>query len=145
MSDVVYFDTSALAKWYLNEPRSDEVETYLQEHGPVAISWLTVVEMRSLLARRRREGHFDAELEWRVFATFQEDVRAGHLILHLAEGDPAALAVNLLGDLPSLPLRTLDALQLSIAKGIGARTVATADRLMAEAANALGFDVATFF
>jgi predicted nucleic acid-binding protein len=145
MSDVVYFDTSALAKWYLNEPRSDEVEAYLQTHGPVAISWLTVVEMRSLLARRRRERHFDAELEWRVFATFQQDVRAGHLILHPMEGDPAALAVSLLGDLPSLPLRTLDALHLAVAKGIRADTLATADKLMAEAAGALGFKVVPFF
>jgi predicted nucleic acid-binding protein len=144
MSAVVYFDTSALAKWYLNEPRSHEVETYLQAYGPVAISWLTVVEMRSLLARRRREGHFDAELEWRVFATFQEDVRAGHLILHPMEGDPAALAVSFLGDLPSLPLRTLDALHLAIAKGMRADTLATADRLMAEAGGALGFHVVPF-
>ncbi len=144
MSDVVYFDTSALAKWYLNEPHSDEVETYLQAHGPVAISWLTVVEMRSLLARRRREGHFDADLEWRVFATFQEDIRAGHLILHAMEGDPAALAASLLGDLPSLPLRTLDALHLAIAKGMRADALATADRLMAEAAGALGFHVVPF-
>lgn len=145
MSDVVYFDTSALAKWYLNELRSDDVETYLQTHGPVAISWLTIVEMRSLLARRRREDHFDAELEWRVFATFQEDIRAGHLMLHPMEGDPAALAVGLLGDLPSLPLRTLDALHLAIAKGMRSDTLATADKLMAEAASALGFHVVPFF
>jgi predicted nucleic acid-binding protein len=145
MSGVVYFDTSALAKWYLNEVRSDDAESYLQAHGPVAVSWLTVVEMRSLLARRRREGHFDAELEWRVFATFQQDVRAGHLILHPMEGDPAALAVSFLGDLPSLPLRTLDALHLAIAKGIRADTLATADKLMAEAASALEFQVVTFY
>ena len=55
MSEIIYFDTSALAKWYLNEARSDDVERYIQEHGPVAISELTVVEMRCLLARRRRE------------------------------------------------------------------------------------------
>ncbi len=38
MSEIIYFDTSALAKWYLNEPRSEDVERYIQEHGPVAIS-----------------------------------------------------------------------------------------------------------
>jgi hypothetical protein len=41
--------TSALAKWYLNESYSADVERYLMGHGPVAISDLTVVEMRSLL------------------------------------------------------------------------------------------------
>ncbi len=73
MSEVTYFDTSALAKWYLNEERSQDVERYIQEHGPVAISDLTVVEMRCLLARRRkREGHIDLKMESRAFATFQE-------------------------------------------------------------------------
>ena len=61
------------------------------------------------------------------------------------EGDPATLAVSLLGDLPSLPLRTLDALHLAIAKGLRADTLATADRLMAEAAEVLGFEVVPFF
>ena len=71
--DVVYFDTSALAKWYLNESFSADVERYLMEHGPVAISDLTVVEMRSLLSRRRREKQVDSKLETRVFATFEDD------------------------------------------------------------------------
>ena len=78
--DVVYFDTSALAKWYLNGPYSEDVERYLMEHGPVAISDLTVVEMRSLLARRRREKHVDSKLETRVFATFEEDIAMGGVI-----------------------------------------------------------------
>ena len=63
MKKIVYFDTSALATWYLNEPRSNDVERYIQEHGPVAISDLTVVEMRSLLARRRREQNMYATTE----------------------------------------------------------------------------------
>jgi len=28
MSEMIYFDTSALAKWYLNESRSEDVERY---------------------------------------------------------------------------------------------------------------------
>jgi len=80
MSEIVYFDTSALAKWYLNEARSDEVEKYIQEHGPVQISELTVVEIRCLLARRRRERNIDSRTEAQVFATFQEDIRQNFLI-----------------------------------------------------------------
>ncbi len=41
MRQITYFDTSALAKWYLNEARSDDVERYIQEHGPVDISDLS--------------------------------------------------------------------------------------------------------
>ena len=82
MNEVIYFDTSALEKWYLNETRSDDVEKYIQEHGPVAISELSVVEMRSLLSRRRRERNIDSKMEARVFATFQEDIRQNFLICH---------------------------------------------------------------
>jgi predicted nucleic acid-binding protein len=66
----IYFDTSALAKWYLREKESDKVEAYMQANGPVAISDLTVVEMRSLIARHRREKSIDIGLEGQIFATF---------------------------------------------------------------------------
>ena len=56
MNDFVYFDTSALAKWYVNESKSNDVEAYIQRHGPVAISDLTFVEMRCLLAQQRAQG-----------------------------------------------------------------------------------------
>jgi predicted nucleic acid-binding protein len=144
MREVVYFDTSALAKWYLNEPKSDQVERYIQEHGPVAVSDLTVVEMRSLLARRRREKGIDARTETRVFATFQEDIRQGFVICHPLPGGVAAGAVNLLSSLPDVPLRTLDALHLAIAREIGADILATADRIMVAGAKAMGFSVVRF-
>jgi hypothetical protein len=50
-----YLDTSALAKWYLSEPFSEAFEEFIQEQETAAISRLTVVEFRCLLARRRRE------------------------------------------------------------------------------------------
>jgi predicted nucleic acid-binding protein len=144
MSTLVYFDTSAVAKWYLNEPRSEDVEQYLQNHGPVAVSWLTIVEMRSLLARRRRKGDFGPEIEWRVFATFEEDLRAGHLVLHESRGDIVAAAVRIIGELNEIALRTLDALHLALARGLSADSVATADRVMAEATQRLGFGLISF-
>ena len=143
--DVVYFDTSALAKWYLNESFSEDVERYLVEHGPVAISELTVVEMRSLLARRRRKKHFGPKLEIRVFATFEDDLRCGFLIRHPVPATTAAGAVNLISTLPDVPLRTLDAMHLVIAREIDASILATADRIMAVGAHEMGFSVVRFF
>src|SRR4030042_1356228 len=102
MSEIIYFDTSALAKWYLNEARSDDVEKYIQEHGPVDISDLTLVEMRSLLARRRREGNIDPKMEIQVFATFEEDIRLKFLIVHTLPNAWATGAVNLLSLLPEV-------------------------------------------
>jgi predicted nucleic acid-binding protein len=144
MRQIIYFDTSALAKWYLKEARSDDVEKYIQEHGPVDISDLTVVEMRTLLARRRRERNIDLTTEIKIYATFEEDIRQKFLICHPLPVGLAAGAVNLLSVLSDLQLRTLDALHLTIAKEIQTEVVATADRIMAIGAEAMGFSVVRF-
>lgn len=144
MTDVIYIDTSALAKWYLNEAESDEVEAYIQRHGPLAISELTVVEMRCLLGRRRRDRDIDSKIELRIFAAFQEDVRQGFLICHPFFNGIAAAALNLLSMLSHTPLRSLDAFHLAIVKEIQATALATADRVMAEAAMELGVAVTRF-
>jgi len=144
MRQIIYFDTSALAKWYLKEARSDDVEKYIQGHGPVDISDLTVVEMRTLLARRRRERNIDPKTEIKIYATFEEDIRQKFLICHPLPVGLAAGAVNLLSVLSDLQLRTLDALHLTIAKEIQTEVVATADRMMAIGAEAMGFSVLRF-
>lgn len=144
MKQVIYFDTSALAKWYLPEEQSSEVEKYIQEHGPVVISELTVVEMRDLLARHRKEGNIDPSTEIKVFATFEEDIRQKFLICHPLSDGVARGAVNLLSVLSDLPLRMVDAMHLTIAKEIQTDIFATADGIMAAGAKAMGFSVARF-
>jgi hypothetical protein len=144
MRENIYFDTSALAKWYLNEARSEDVEKYIQEHGPVNISDLTVVEMRCLLARRRREKSIDSKIEIQVFATFQEDIRKNVLICHPLPDGLSWGAVNLISVLSDIPLRTLDALHLLIAKETQADILATADRIMIAAAKVMGLSVVRF-
>ena len=144
MREIIYFDTSALAKWYLNEAGSGDVEKYIQEHGPVDISDLTIVEMRCLLARRRREGNIDPKTEIKIFATFEEDIRQRFLICHPLPDGLTAGAVNLLSVHPDLPIRALDALHLMIAREIQAGVLATADRVMATGAKAMGFSVVRF-
>ncbi len=144
MKQVIYFDTSALAKWYLPEERSNEVEKYIQEHGPISISDLTVVEMRNLLARHRREGSLDPSTEIKVFATFEEDIRQKFLICHPLSDGVARGAVNLLSVLCDLPLRMIDAMHLAIAKEIQTDVLATADPVMANAGEKLGLSVVRF-
>lgn len=53
MVNQVYLDTSALAKWYLNESRSQEFTAWFQTQPDVHLSSLTLTEFRCLLARRR--------------------------------------------------------------------------------------------
>ena len=141
----VYFDTSALAKWYVREAQSDEVEEYLASACPVSISALTKVEMRSLMARRTRAGYFDAATQGRILATFEGDIAAGHLELLPHTVDAFLIAESLLGSLPDVPLGTLDALHLGVASACDVDTMATADRILARAAAAQGMKCRTFF
>ena len=144
MSTGIYFDTSALAKWYINESRSDEVEKYIQERGPVDISDLTVVEFRCLLARRRREKNITATIEMEIFSTFQEDIRRRFLVCHAFADGLAAATVNLIPLLGDIPVRTLDAFHLAIARELSSGVLVTADKVMAVGGKALGLQVVQF-
>ena len=103
-----------------------------------------LVEMRCLLARRRRDGSLVGDADIRVWATFNEDVRQKHLTCHPLPDKWAEGAVNLVSMLTTIPLRTLDAVHLLVAREIQADVVATADRVMTAAAQAMGFSVVSF-
>lgn len=139
-----YLDTSALAKWYLNEPNSDAFVSYLQTLDIAVISSLTRTEVRSLLSRRRRMRELTAELETLIFAAFIDDLDRGWLQQCPVEDDHFNEAVNLINRYPDHPLRTLDALHLAVALHAGIDMLATADTVMADAATAMGLEVARF-
>ena len=139
-----YLDTSALAKWYLNEPGSEDFVCQIQDLDVAVISSLTQTEMRSLLARRRRMGELTHELESVVYASFLDDITQGSLQLYSVEDARFAEAVNLISRYPEHPLRTLDALHLAVARHWEVETVATADAVMAGAAVSMGFAVRRF-
>lgn len=140
----VYLDTSALAKWYLNEAGSEDFVRFVQTLDVGVISSLTRTEMRSLLARRRRMSEMDATLEGVIYATFEDDVSSGHLTLCEVQDQRFDEAANLIARYPEHPLRTLDALHLATARHWGIQAIATADEVMAGAAGAMGFTVTTF-
>jgi predicted nucleic acid-binding protein len=144
LSEVVYVDTSALAKWYLSEARSDDVEAYLSERGPVAISSLTVVEMRCVFARKKRQRDIGETTEKALIEAFDEDVRKGLLLSHPLDDGAVRATVSLFAFLAALPVRTLDVLHLAVAREIEATRLATADRVMAAAAKKLGLPVDRF-
>jgi predicted nucleic acid-binding protein len=140
----LYLDTSALAKWYLNEPRSEDFEAFIREQPAAAISRLTVVELRCLLARRRRARELTKAIESRVFARFEKDIGAGFLRVHPVADEHFIAALALIGSLRRLPVRTLDALHLAIALATRCRRLATADRTMAAAGKAVGLAIVRF-
>ena len=141
---MVYLDTSALAKWYLNEPRSEDFAAWMQEQDDTHISTLTPVEMRCLLARRRRAGELSIALEQQAVITLQDDIVQGFLTLHPVADHQVYGAIVLMGRLNEHLLRTLDAIHLSIACDLGAKCLASADRVMLQTAEALGIEVVRF-
>ena len=136
-----YLDTSALAKWYLNEAGSEAFVEFLQGLDSAVISSLSVTEMRSLLSRRRRMGDLSAELESVLFAALLDDIDRGWLQRYPLDDARFAEATNLIARYPEHPLRTLDALHLTVAADLAVSIVATAEGVMADAALSRGLQV----
>jgi predicted nucleic acid-binding protein len=140
----VYIDTSALAKWYLPEAGSDTLAHWMQQQEDTCISSLTRTEFRCLLARRQRMQLLTGVQVQELYAIFQQDCQAGNL-LHFPVTDQHIINAELMIEsLPTVALRTLDALHLSIACDISAETLATADEVMAQAAQLIGIEVEWF-
>lgn len=142
--DRCYLDTSALAKWYLNEPGSEAFVSYLQEVEVAIVSSLVATELRSLLARRRRMGEISHELESVIFATFQGDIATASLELYPISDSLFDEATNLIARYPEHPLRTLDALHLAVARHHEIPIIATADLVLADTAVSMGLTVRRF-
>jgi predicted nucleic acid-binding protein len=110
----------------------------------VLISRLSVVELRCLLGRRRRNRDIDSSAQRKAIAAFEDDIGQGFLEVHPLEDQHAIAACDLLTSLDAVALRTLDALHLAIAIASGARIIATADDTFAKAASALRLRVERF-
>ena len=83
-------------------------------------------------------------MERRATAALEDDIRRGFLEVYPLEDRYALDARDLLIRLRAIPLRTLDALHLSIALAIDAGTVATADGTFSAAAATLHLKVEWF-
>ena len=141
---MIYVDTSALVKRYVSEAGSDTFDAFFLNRAPLAISRLTVVEMRCALARRRRNRQISAELETQVLEAFRLDMQDGALAVSSFQEDDLILAYHLMDEVPDLPLRTLDALHLAVARRHAIPEFSTADKKQAEAAQKLGFALHRF-
>ncbi len=142
--DFAYIDTSALAKWYVPEAGSEKFSRWIQGREDTCISSLTITEFRCLLARRQRMNMLTAIDVQKIFARFRQDIEDGHLISYPVENYHILNASLMIESMPSVPLRTLDALHLTIADGIGVKHVATADKVMRQAARQLELSVIFF-
>lgn len=137
----LYVDSSALAKLYVPEGDSEEVDSYLRGKIGLMISELAITEVLSATARRKRDGELSAGVANRIRDALLSDADSGAFVrLHL---DPAVHreAERLLLMTTAVPLRTLDALHLALAFSGAATHVLTFDRRMREAALLSGLNV----
>ncbi|MFH1044269.1 MAG: type II toxin-antitoxin system VapC family toxin [Pseudomonadota bacterium] len=130
-----YIDTSVLVAYYLPEPLSERAERGLRRGGTPCISPLVELEFASVLARKVRARELApaaARAALEQFRAHQEEGLYRRLEIGAAHYDQARRWVEAF----SPPLRTLDALHLSVAAGAGAALL-TADVQLARAARAL--------
>jgi len=134
-----YIDTSVLASYYFPEARSAAAQRFMDSVESPFISALTLLEMRSLTARKISRKELTGTLAEKALAVFQSHLREGYFHFLI----PAAQHWELAGGLVERStgaLRSLDALHLAIARGEGAALV-TADGGFASAARRMGLAV----
>ena len=102
-----YFDASALAKRYVEEPESPVVRRLLGE-CLVCTSRLSEVEVASALVRRARDGSLSPAERDRALSTLSDDMRSFYVVELFPE-----IARVARGLLLRHPLRASDAVQLA--------------------------------
>jgi predicted nucleic acid-binding protein len=107
---ILYCDSSALVKLYINEGNSDQVRAKLAIADLVAVCRIAWVEVQAAFARRARESPVDADLIEQAKAAFRADwprFVVMEITQHLVEraGDYA----------DAFALRAFDSLQLATA------------------------------
>lgn len=141
---MIYLDTSALIKRYVPERNSEKFDAWFAEQAPASVSRLTFVEARSTLARKRRDKAIRPSRETAAMDEIRTDLQDGVLWIQPCGDEHFVDAFHLMGQLRSIPLRTLDALHLAVARLGEFSGVATADVIMRRAAEELGFEVVFF-
>lgn len=139
-----YVDTSALAKLYVNEAGSPAFQAYAAGLRSAWISRLAIVEFRCMMARRVRANLLSSQDQASARGLFEADIARGLWEVSPLDDQHAAHAAALIDRLAGVPLRTLDALHLAIARSLGASELATSDQALASAGSALGLRIASF-
>jgi predicted nucleic acid-binding protein len=138
-SSPVYLDTSALAKLYVQEAGSDDLDSALIGRRDLLISELALTELTSAIARRVREGEIEASIARRIYQQLFRDVRAGeYKLLDLTSATHREAERLLLTMGRHAPIRAGDSLHLATAALADARTFVTYERQMHAVTSALG-------
>ena len=140
-----YWDTSALAKLYVQEPDSPEFERHAASVGQISVSETGRLELRTVLRRREAEGSLRPGSTQLMHGSFCALIAAGRFaeqpITPELEAEFFAMLDACLGQIPPIFLRTNDGLHLAAAKRAGEMEIVTTDKGLRKAALFLGFSV----
>ena len=130
-----YFDSSYIAKFYLDEPESEAVRQLAESLGQVRCAVIGQIEVAAAFHRKFREGAFDAGTFREVMAQFDDDCGQGLWTWLPLTSTLAARTTAVFARLPRpVFLRAADALHLICAQEHGLPEIYTNDRHMSAAA-----------
>jgi predicted nucleic acid-binding protein len=137
----IYVDSSALAKLYVPEAESELLDKFLRGRQDLMMSELAITEVISAVARKRREGSVTAHQANQIRDAILADATSGSFERLDLSPSVHRDAERMLASTESIPLRTLDALHISLALSRGAALMITFDVRMANAAALHGLRV----
>jgi uncharacterized protein len=128
-----FFDSSAFAKRYVEEPGSQEVDTLCTAATELALSVVCIPEIISALNRRVRERSLSALQYEAAKDNMSEDIRDVAIVNLTPDVISACTAI-----LETSPVRAMDALHVACAVRWGAELFVSADKRQVSAAKRAG-------
>jgi uncharacterized protein len=129
----VFLDTSAFAKRYVAEQKSDKVMELCQKADSLVVSVIFLPELISTLSRLLREK----KLTKAAFRKLKNDAIADLADVDVCQITPNVL-VSVVSLLESYPLRAMDALHVACALAVEPDIFVSADRRQLSAAKKAG-------
>lgn len=140
-----YWDTSALAKLYLQESDSAVYRSRALQDAPLHTAHLARHELRTVFLRRESEGTIQSGGAALLFQDFEADIAAGLLLVQTETSAVLQEFVKVLEQcfLVTSPvfIRTNDALHIASAYAMQQRDFVTADHRQKAAATHVGLMV----
>ncbi len=128
-----FFDSSAFAKRYVEEPGSQVVDSLCQKATEVALSVLCVPEIISALNRRVREGVLTGREYAEAKQYLSQDIRDAVIVDLVPQVVSTCMKI-----LEASPVRASDALQIACALEWGTELFVSADKRQISAAKKSG-------
>ena len=139
----LFIDTSALVKYYYPEEESERIEGQILKARHIYISGLSITEMASALMKKVRNRELTKTQEMLIWNAFMDDLQAGQVELIYPDERHFYKASDIVREFGAeYGIKTLDALQLAVAHGLGAVKFLCADKILLKLAAEMGIRVA---